>query len=285
MLERKILSSAELNAWLTSEIRKIDGCHECKLTWKYRLRDPGQHDGCNWSDLNLQLGEGADLDTAVKAAGEIERRAFKLFNLEDEAPASPQASTMEFHKYVRPRLLSTPVFQLDANLINAKQKLEAVNQLETWRDNGVICLVMSGIAHTEAQAGGGTGAEARRKKAASHIFTINEAGEAEEDDAYSKVEAILWGKATNDNQANDVEVVCEAIKWHAILITNDGGSNSQPGGILGNSKRLSEELGLQVLRPEEAVEFIRNKILERDGFNAQVTALTGKPVPEWTGQD
>lgn len=285
MPERKIVSPAELNAWLTGEIRKVDGCHECELTWKYRLRYPEQHEGCNWSELNLRLGADTDFRIAVKGAAEIEVRAFELFNLEDEPAPAPRVPAIEFHVDMQRRLLYTPVFHLDANLINAKQKLEAVNQLEKWRDDDVICLAMAGIAHTEAQAGAGANAEARKSKAASHIFTVNDAGEAEEDDAYAQVEKVLWGEAADDNQANDVEVVCEAIKWHAILVTNDGDSKSQPRGILGNREKLYRQFGVLIHRPEEAVEFIRGKITERDQFNAQVAALTGQPVPAWMGQD
>lgn len=285
MTERRFVSPAELNAWLTGEIRKVDGCHSCELTWKYRLRYPEQHGGCNWSELNLRLGEDADRSVAKKAAAEIEVRAFELFNLEDEPPPAPRAPAKELLVDMQRRMLYTPVFHLDANLINARQKLEAVNQLEKWRDDDVICLAMAGVAHTEAQAGAGANAEARKSKAASHIFTINDAGEAEDDDTYAKVEKILWGEAANDNQANDVEVVCEAIKWHAILVTEDGGSKAQPGGILGNREKLHQQFGVLIYRPEEAVEFIRSKVAERDQFNAQIAAMTGKPMPAWTGKD
>lgn len=285
MPERKIVSSTELNTWLTSEIRKVNGCHECELTWKYRLRDPAQQDGRNWSELNLRLGDSVDVHFATKAAAGIEVRALEMFSLEDDLPPQSRALDAEFHVSMQRRMLYTPVFHLDANLINAKQKLEAVNQLERWRDDDVICLAMAGVAHTEAQAGTGANAEARKSKTTSHIFTINDVGEAEEDDIYSKVEKILWDEATDDNQANDVEVVCEAIKWHAILVTNDGDSKSQPGGILGNREKLNEQFGVLAYRPEEAVKVIRSKIVERDGFNSKVASLTGKPVPEWTGQD
>lgn len=285
MPERKIVSPAELNAWLTGEIRRVDGCHECELTWKYRLRHPEQHKGCNWSELNLRLGKDTDVHVAAKAAAEIEVRAFELFNLENEPPPAARAPATELHVNMQRRMLNTPVFHLDANLINARQKLEAVNRLEWWRDVDVICLVMAGVAHTEAQAGVGANAEARKSKAASHIFTINDAGKAEEDDTYAKVERVLWAEAADDNQANDVEVVCEAIRWHAILVTNDGGSMAQPGGILGNREKLHQQFGVQIYRPEEAVEFVRSKVAERDKFNTQVTALTGQLLPEWTGQD
>jgi hypothetical protein len=46
------------------------------------------------------------------------------------------------------------MFHIDTNLINARQKLEAVNQLEKWFDDGIILIKMSGTAHMEAQAGG-----------------------------------------------------------------------------------------------------------------------------------
>jgi hypothetical protein len=72
-----------------------------------------------------------------------------------------------------PRLLRGPIFHLDANLINARQKLDSVNRMEQWRDEGVILLVMAGVAHEEAQAGAGGNVEARKRKAAGHIDTIN----------------------------------------------------------------------------------------------------------------
>ena len=40
--------------------------------------------------------------------------------------------------------------------------------------------------------------------------------------------------AKDDNELNDVRIVCEAKKYEAILVTGDGGSKAQPGGILGN---------------------------------------------------
>jgi hypothetical protein len=284
MPERKIVSPSQLNAWLTAQIQKVDGCKNCELTWKYRLREPEKHGGCNWSELNLRYGEGTDHDTAVKAALTIEREAFEQFNLEEEPPPPPHAA-LEFKANMLPRLLRSPIFHLDANLINARQKLDAVNRMEHWRDEGVILLVMAGVAHEEAQAGAGGNVEARKRKAADHIYTINDVGDAKADDTYARVEAILWGQAADDNQANDVEVVCEAIKWHAILVTMDGGSKEQPAGILGNRDRLREQFDIRILRPEEAVEFIRGKIAERDEFNAQVAALTDTALPEWAGGD
>jgi hypothetical protein len=46
MAERKVVSTADLNLWLTGEVRSVAGCAQCELTWKYRLREPekrGEH--------------------------------------------------------------------------------------------------------------------------------------------------------------------------------------------------------------------------------------------------
>jgi hypothetical protein len=285
MAERKVVSSAELNLWLTGEIRSFAGCEQCELTWKYRLREPEKHGGCNWSSLNLRLGEDTDRDAAVRAALEIEVRALERYNLEDNVTPIARVSSYSLAPDMERRMLYTPVFHLDTNLINARQVNEAVNRLEKWRTDGIICIAMAGVAHAEAQAGKGTGALARQRKAATHLYTISDAGEAKEDDIFTKVEKILWGEAKDDNQANDVAIVCEAIKWQAILVTNDGDSSSQKGGILGHRDALREQLGVEIYRPEEAVAVIREKITERDARNAEIAGMTGMPVPLWSGQD
>ena len=89
----------------------------------------------------------------------------------------------------------------------------------------------------------------------------------------------------SDNQRNDVLIVCEAIKWHATLVTMDGASKSQPGGILGNRGKLRSLSDVMIMSPAEAVQFVASKIKERDDFNAQVAQETGKAIPDWTGKD
>ena len=69
-----------------------------------------------------------------------------------------------------------------------------------------------------------------------------------------------------------------------MLITDDGGSKQQPGGILGNRERLSS-LGIQVMRDYEAVEFVKHKIIERDESARRIASRTGEPLPTWIGKD
>lgn len=178
------------------------------------------------------------------------------------------------------RLLYIPVLHIDTNLINARQKLVAVNQLEQWCNDGVVLINMSATAHSEAQADGNA---IRTQKANQNIFTVTEPIEPD-DPLFQKVESALFPEGAQDeNQRNDIRIVCEAAKYAAILVTGDGGSKTQPGGILGNRHKLK---GLvQILSPDEAVKFVRGKIQERDEFNVRFVNELGGELPPWTGHD
>jgi hypothetical protein len=67
-------------------------------------------------------------------------------------------------------------------------------------------------------------------------------------------------------------------------VTNDGGSRRQFGGILGNRDKL-QELGVQVLTDDEAVELVEELIRERDDRERTNSSITGQPLPEWVGKD
>lgn len=163
------------------------------------------------------------------------------------------------------RLLYIPVLHIDANLINARQKLPAVNQLEKWFEDEVILINMSGTAHAEAKAGSNI---QRTRKANQQIYTTTPPADVP-DPLYRNIEAVIFPDgARNDNQRNDVKIIFEAAKYAAILVTGDGGSKSQPGGIIGNRDKLRDIV--KILSPGEAVLLIRDKIRERDDFNKRV---------------
>jgi hypothetical protein len=86
------------------------------------------------------------------------------------------------------------------------------------------------------------------------------------------------------SERNDVEVVFNAKKYGAALITADGGSRRQPGGILGNRTALSR-LGVSVVTDAEAVELVRRKIAERDARLRAQAARNGTVLPPWVGAD
>lgn len=178
------------------------------------------------------------------------------------------------------RLLYIPVLHIDTNLINARQKLAAVNQLEKWYEDEVILINMSATAYGEAQADGNA---MRARKANQNIFTATPPIDAT-DPLFQKVERALFPNGARDeNQRNDVRIVCEAAKYAAILVTGDGSSKSQPGGILGNRHKLEDFV--QVLSPDEAVSFVRQKIRERDEFNVRLVKEFSGELPPWTGRD
>lgn len=179
------------------------------------------------------------------------------------------------------RMLYTPIFHIDTNMINAYGKLPAMSQLEKWAEEEVILINMSNVSFSEAQQGNNA---KRTKKALAQIFTLVDESINEVNPTYKMVAGALFPDAVKDeNQKNNVKIVCEAIKWNAILVTNDGGSKKQPGGILGNAHKLKDHV--QIIRDHEAVEFINDKITERDNRNRKISEHTGKELPGWTGQD
>ena len=178
------------------------------------------------------------------------------------------------------RMLYIPVLHIDTNLINARQRLPAMNQLERWYGDEVILINMSATSRSEVQADGNV---LRVRKANQQIYTVTPAANAA-DPLYTKVEAALFPDGAKDeNQRNDVRIVCEAAKYAAILVTADGASKTQPGGILGNRHKL--EGRVWILSPDEAVAFVRDKIRERDEFNTQFVKEFGGQLPTWTGKD
>lgn len=169
-------------------------------------------------------------------------------------------------------------FWLDTNRINAYSRLPNVNQLERWAQNDVIDLEMCEVSQQEAMAGGNA---TRSQKALSHL-----AWSVTGDSALAhQIENILFPSgACSENEKNDVRIVKMARLSCAILVTADGASKTQPGGILGNRHALSD-LGVQVMTDEEAVAHVRERIAVRDGNAKYEAEKCGLPLPEWVGRD
>jgi hypothetical protein len=171
---------------------------------------------------------------------------------------------------------------VDANRVNARTTLPNMNRLEKWRDDEVILMQMSRTAQEEAAAGGSA---ARSQKARSYIFTLTGNLIDEERRQVDAIERVLFPiGAVTPNERNDVDVVFNATKYGAILVTADGASKRQPGGILGNRAGLAA-LGVQVMTDDEAVAHVRRKIHERDELAVWRARRDGKPVPAWVGAD
>lgn len=173
-------------------------------------------------------------------------------------------------------------FHIDANRINARGRLEHMNQLERWRRDGIISIEMSEVAQTEAIAGA---SPQRASKARTHIYTKTLATTSQEQQRLRDIEKILFPNGVRSpGEQNDVEIVFNAIKYDEILVTDDGGSRRQPGGILGNREVLAK-LGARILTDEEAVSLVRRLIEERDARIRRCCERDGTPVPAWVGND
>jgi hypothetical protein len=172
-------------------------------------------------------------------------------------------------------------FMIDANRINASGRLQHMNQLEGWWLNRVVSIQMAEPAQQEAARG----SRDRARKAYGYIYSKTMARTAEEMDLLREIESILFpGGARTEGERRDVEIVFNARKYLCILVTNDGASRRQPGGILGNRDRL-RALGIHVCTDEEAVALVRVLLDRRDDLERERSQVTGEPLPDWVGRD
>jgi hypothetical protein len=179
------------------------------------------------------------------------------------------------------RLLPTPIFHIDSNRINARGKLDAMNHLERWKDDGVILINISGVSFKEAQAGNNP---ARTKKAYELIFTTTDTSIDRSSPTYKRIETAIFPDGVRDqNEENDVKIVYEAAYYPAILVTADGNSRRQPRGILGGRASLRDLV--QIMTDVEALEFIKAQIAKRDHYVRIEAAESACPLPDWVGRD
>jgi hypothetical protein len=153
----------------------------------------------------------------------------------------------------RPHDHRSPRFYLDANCVNAGQLHAVLNELESLRKLGHVTLIYADVTYREAACA----STARMAKASGYSHTKIDPVWGENENTKEAIEAILFpGGANNQNQRNDVLAVYQAERLHWPLITMDGASKSQPGGILGRTGELAA-IGLEVLTPEQALERVR----------------------------
>jgi hypothetical protein len=173
-------------------------------------------------------------------------------------------------------------FYIDTNRINARQGLHHMNQLEKWHRNRVISIQMAEEAHDEAIRGN---SPKRARKARSYVYSIVPPDmQAEYRNILKEIENILFPSgARTPSDVNDVRIVFNAAYYMSILVTDEGDSKAQPNGILGNRDKLAKLV--QVMRDSEAVEFVKERIKQRDERARKIVSMTGQPLPEWVGTD
>jgi predicted nucleic acid-binding protein len=176
-----------------------------------------------------------------------------------------------------PRKLGCPQFFLDANRVNARCKLSAMNQLEKWHADGVISLRFPHHAQSEAESG----RDARRtQKARSLLIPFPSITLDEERKRLSEIERTIFGNARLSKQdENDALIVFTAQKYAAILVTADG-------KLLRAAKQLHHgRIGVQVMTDEDAVKLVRRFISRRDQMARADAARESISAPDWVGKD
>lgn len=192
------------------------------------------------------------------------------------------ARSQRMTNWMPERSLARVGFLVDTNCINSRQRIAAMNQLEAWAAGGLIELLTTQVAQNEALAGDDA---VRRAKAYRFMFTQSAMTDEADRSFLRKIEPIIFPKgAATQNQRNDVEIVFNAAKYMRTLVTNDGASRSQPGGILGNRLALSH-LGISIMTPHEAVDHVRQEIEARDYAARKMFEIGAGPLPEWFGKD
>lgn len=145
-------------------------------------------------------------------------------------------------------------FFLDTNRINARKNCPFMNVLEDIALRGKCELLMPRVAWGEAKIGKN---QKRKEKTWSYFYIGLERTKSQKY-WYKEVESIIFPSgARTQNEVNDIWILVTAREMNYSLVTNDGASKTQEGGMLGYRIALNK-MGINVLRDYEAVE----KVLE-----------------------
>ena len=78
-MPRKLVTEAELIAYLNTELLKHDTCRDCRFERVAMLRTPDQ-EGCNWADPNLRCS-GVPVSVCLPAAQSVVHSARAALNI------------------------------------------------------------------------------------------------------------------------------------------------------------------------------------------------------------
>jgi len=145
------------------------------------------------------------------------------------------------------------LFHFDANVINARQRDHALNELEKLEVAGLIEIQFSEVTYGEATVG----SVARQTKAANYTWA-GLGGDASVEVKWRKCiqEAVFPSGLHSESERCDVEALLTAKLSGAVFVTTDGASRTQPRGILGSRDAL-RALGITVVTPVEALALAR----------------------------
>ncbi len=122
-------------------------------------------------------------------------------------------------------------------------------------------------------------------KRSEYIYSSPLATTENERQELQEIERILFPNgAKSESERNDASIVFTAGKYQTILVTNDGGSKRQPGGIIGKREELKRR-GIQIMTDGEAVAYVVSRIQQRDRLAKERAVKFGQDLPWWVGRD
>jgi len=146
------------------------------------------------------------------------------------------------------------LFLLDANACNALQGIDELNKMERLANGGIINIMYTETTWREAAFG----SQIRHRKVSQ--FDWNGLSEDYENNLLhqpwrEQIGRLIFPYGTRtDGQRRDIEALLTVKMSDGYFVTRDGGSKSQPGGILGHKSQLAI-LGIEVLDFTDALEY------------------------------
>lgn len=191
--------------------------------------------------------------------------------------------TTDENHTVSTRRLRQP-FIVDTNRANTRRQLFAMNKLQQWKSDGVIRLNYTFEIQRELER-----CRNPKFREASHALGVlfaRSCSAIEEKEQRDKIAGIIFPNGLKDNTDRvDVDTIRVAQLWGAIVITDDGASKRQPGGLLGATLRLHREVGVKVIRDVDAEGMVSRLINQRDQLEIFEAAFEKRTVADWCGKD
>lgn len=200
-MSRELIAEEELVRRINAAIVEVPAIVACNVSGVYELRDCDEN-GCNWSVGYFSSGTiPADISRPLVESVILDMQSKYNIQSTNAAPVDKQVNASDACA-VEPKRSLYLSFLVDANCVNARQRMVGMNRLERWADEGLIDLLTVETAQTEMVAGNN---DARRAKAYEFIYTMSAITSPEEQTTMQEVEEAIFPEgARTQSEKNDV---------------------------------------------------------------------------------
>ena len=163
---------------------------------------------------------------------------------------------------------------IDTNCINAKQNIDALNELEQLYNDGKILIKKTDTLDTELKEGGGY--HKGLKKSLNYIESYGPAvidhsrldfsivGDDGDDERLSKVLSILWGIKARANyskrEIRDAMHVSTAIRYGGTYFV------TQEKAVLAKAEEIKKEFGIVICNPVSCLSLVKEYLRKYDNY-------------------